>query len=186
MSLPHFPEPVFFFSGLLYREDLLAQEELNKILGELFSGDGELSFFKLGKADLGHYYEKEMGPKDKLIRLWVCQASLKPRENLLLLKKRANEIEQKTTRIEGTKGRVINIDPGHIALEQVMLATNKPYSHRCYLADGIYTDLVYQFKDKDWSMLPWTYPDYKDLAVKNFFLEQRSILLDHIRKAQDQ
>ncbi len=89
-------------------------------------------------------------------------------------KKQAESIEISSALL--TTRRTINIDPGYVALEQVVLSTSKPYSHRIHLADGIYTDLVYIFQNKNYQILPWTYPDYQEIAKINYFLKIRQEL----------
>jgi hypothetical protein len=55
----------------------------------------------------------------------------------------------------------VNIDPGYVALEHVVLATTKGYAHRIFLRSGIYADLTLVFENGSYRGLPWTYPDYQ-------------------------
>ena len=57
-------------------------------------------------------------------------------------------------------GRRVNIDPGFLLPERLMLATTKPFSHRPYLGRGIYADVTLIYRDKSYRPLEWTYPDY--------------------------
>lgn len=182
MSKPHFPEPVFFFCGLLYRHDLLSEERLKLVISDLL-GSSQLTTLESPQPSLRNYYEKEMGPKENLKRKWVLIHSLYERQDLLSIKVKANDVEESLTRELGLCGRPLNIDPGYLSLEQVVLATNKPYSHRIYLGQGIYADLVYQFQNKEWSVFPWTYPDYLEDEVRLYFKNARTQLLGHMREA---
>ena len=102
------------------------------------------------------YYAKEMG-KD-LRRYFLLFAPLALREQLPQVKLRTNELE---TSYAWQGKRTVNIDPGYIALEHVVLATTKGYAHRVYLGDGIFGDLTLMFKNGSYHGLPWTYPDYR-------------------------
>jgi hypothetical protein len=71
--------------------------------------------------------------------------------------------------------RQINIDPGYLSLDKVVLATHKDYSHRLYLGKGIYGEVTLFFKDKTFNPFPWTYPDYRTHEYINFFNDAREI-----------
>ncbi len=73
--------------------------------------------------------------------------------------------------------RIINIDPGYVALEKVVAASTKNFSHRIYLGSNIYADLQLYRKKGVFRSLPWTFYDYKQPFVLNFFDELRNNLL---------
>lgn len=56
--------------------------------------------------------------------------------------------------------RLVNLDPGYVARERLVLATGKNYSHRIYLNQGIYGDLTLLAGLGRFQALPWSYPDY--------------------------
>lgn len=56
--------------------------------------------------------------------------------------------------------RTVNLDPGYVAKERLVLATGKNYSHRLYLTHGIYGDLTLIYSQGGFQGLPWSYPDY--------------------------
>ena len=94
-----------------------------------------------------------------------------------LLKIQTNKIEEKYS--ENNKRR-INIDPGYVTQAKLVLATTKNYSHRIHLAKGIFGDVhltVYKGKFKP---NPWTYPDYKEKFVLEFFDNVRKIYLESL------
>jgi len=64
---------------------------------------------------------------------------------------------------------MVNIDPGYIALEHVILATTKGYAHRIYLKNGIYADLTLIYRDGTYRPLDWTYPDYAEKDTISLF-----------------
>jgi hypothetical protein len=56
--------------------------------------------------------------------------------------------------------RLVNLDPGYISTERLVLATGKNYSHRLYLDRNIFADLTLIYGRGDFQALPWSYPDY--------------------------
>ena len=56
--------------------------------------------------------------------------------------------------------RLVNLDPGYVARERLVLATGKNYSHRIYLGQGIYGDLTLLAGPGGFQALAWSYPDY--------------------------
>ena len=63
----------------------------------------------------------------------------------------------------------MNLDPGLITAERLVLATGKNYSHRIYLGKGIFADLTLVFFKGTYRPLPWTYPDYQDPRTIGMF-----------------
>jgi hypothetical protein len=55
----------------------------------------------------------------------------------------------------------LNIDPGLLSAERLVLATGKNYSHRIYLGQGIFGDLTLIYERGSFRPLAWTYPDYR-------------------------
>ncbi|HEX2964892.1 MAG TPA: DUF4416 family protein [Syntrophorhabdaceae bacterium] len=154
-----------FFAGILSH----GEENLHRALDALTTAIDTIEIqAPLERFTYTDYYEKEMG--SDLLRTFVLFKSLKDREFLADIKLVTNEIEQ-TLAIDS--GRVINLDPGYIALEHVILATTKGYSHRIYLRNGIYADLTLVFKNGTYRALEWTYPDYADARTIILFNDWR-------------
>ena len=63
----------------------------------------------------------------------------------------------------------MNIDPGYVALEHMVLATTKGYSHRVYLGQGIFADLTLIYDNGTYRSLPWTYRDYGSNELISLF-----------------
>ena len=80
--------------------------------------------------------------------------------------------------------RRVNIDPGYISLDKLVLFTTKNYSHRIYLNEGIYAEVTLKFERKSFVPLPWTYPDYKTLEYIDFFNKIRETYKDQILEGQ--
>ena len=110
--------------------------------------------------DRTRYYAREMGWP--LYRRFISFEKLAYPDRLVEIKVKTNEIEGKYLR-EGN--RRVNIDPGYISAERLVLATGKNYIHRIYLSKGIYADLTLVFKKESFRPVAWTYPDYAELEV---------------------
>ncbi len=146
------PPQVQFFASIIYKPSGIlsaVEAELSKAAGQV---DERTEVIPFSQSD---YYYPEMG--DNLLRHFLLFAPLAPREHLIDLKIETNRIES----LNSENGRrTVNIDPGYIALEHVVLATTKGYTHRIYLGRGIYADLTLVFENGSYRRLPWTYPDY--------------------------
>jgi len=152
MGTPAEPRPVRFFVSIIYQEN----GQMNEIENNLVSLFGKI-LSRTNPSPFLHtrYYEREMGPG--LLRYFLLFEPLRTREELPSIKLKTNEYE-KNASIKDK--RIINIDPGYITLEHVILATTKGYTHRVYLGKGIYADLTLIYKGGSFESLPWTYPDY--------------------------
>jgi hypothetical protein len=77
--------------------------------------------------------------------------------------------------------RKVNIDPGYVSLERLVLATGKNYLHRIYLGRGVYADLTLVYEKGGFQPLAWTYPDYAAPEVRAVLGLMRERLLDQLR-----
>ncbi len=148
------PTPGFVFGSFLFNS-----EKTNETLcSDLWSKNYDISdtFIPLFNP-LRDYYAKEMG--EHLKRFFVIDFKPRPRSEFVAAKLWADDLERKYM-VDGK--RIINLDIGFLSLENFQLATGKPYSHRVYLSNGIYSDLTYIFEAGSFKSLPWTYPDYRD------------------------
>ena len=173
MSKPKEPEDVKLIVSIFspYKELVkkVLEEELRERFGNWDWISPELFFDKF------RYYEKEMGWP--LYRIFVSFKRLIKPDSLVSIKLYTNQVEEKYS--EQGK-RKVNIDPGYISLERLVLATGKNYAHRIYLSHGIYADLTLIYKGKSFVPLEWTYPDYKELIP--LFNEVREIYKKQLRK----
>ena len=165
MSLPHASVHVKFISSLFSPEKEFMDQvikQLEDICGPVDWVSPELFF------DRTRYYAGEMGWP--LHRRFISFKNLAPPDRLVQLKHKTNGLEQQT--VTGEK-RKINIDPGYVSPERLILATGKNFTHRVYLSQGIYADLTLIFQKGCFSPLPWTYPDYADPAIIELFNQVR-------------
>jgi hypothetical protein len=176
MSIPNKAEDVKLITSLFSPDKDLIDRVINE-LESLFGPTDWVSpwlFF-----DRTKYYEKEMGWP--LHRRFVSFRDLIKPEEIVQKKLTTNMIEKKYLTEDGR--RSINIDPGYIALERLVLATGKNYTHRIYLSHGIYADLTLIFHGKSFKAIEWTYRDYGDPTAIEYFNEVRSRYKAQIRGA---
>ncbi len=155
MGAPKEPKPVKLFSGLIFKEKEIlfsAQEKLAQFFGKIDFESDILPF------DFTNYYKKEIG--NNLKRKFISFAPLIPTVSLPEIKLKTNAIE-KALSDSRTESRTVNIDPGYLSDEKVVLATTKNFSHRLYLSSGIFGELTYFYMRGSYRTLEWTYPDFK-------------------------
>jgi len=165
MSSPREAEDVKLISSLFSpHKELIVRiiAELEQIFGPTDWISPELFF------DRTKYYAKEMGWP--LHRRFVSFERLIRPLNIVEIKLRTNGIEN--DHLQDGK-RQINIDPGYISLERLVLATGKNYSHRIYLSKGIYADLSLIFHKGSFVPLQWSYKDYASPESIAFFNDVR-------------
>jgi hypothetical protein len=161
------PPSVQFFASIIFNDSVILSA-LEAELSERISPIKERT--EVVPFSQSDYYCPEMG--ECLLRYFLLFAPLSGRDGLAEAKLRTNRIEALYSR-DGR--RSVNIDPGYIALEQVVLATTKGFAHRIYLSNGIFADLTLVFENGTYRGLPWTYPDYGSqemISLLNLWREQ--------------
>jgi hypothetical protein len=150
---------------------------LHRALGELQYVVGKVQQ-KTAASEFLHtdYYLREMSPG--ILRQFVLFQPHLERDFLAEIKVKTNAIEDSLA-VGGR--RTVNIDPGYISLENVILGTTKAYTHRVYLTKGIYADLTLVFKAGAFRPLEWTYPDYADEKVITLLNGWRSLYREELR-----
>ena len=174
MSTPSEPEKVKLITSLFSpQKDLidLVIREMESIFGPVDWKSRDLFF------DRTKYYAREMGWP--LFRRFISFKDLIKPEDLIEIKLKTNQIEERY--VEEGKRR-INIDPGYIALERLILATGKNYTHRIYLGQGIYADLTLIYQRGTFQPLEWTYRDYSDPEMIDCFNRLREGYKNQIRE----
>jgi hypothetical protein len=118
---------------------------------------GKIDFLS-EKLSFNHtdYYCEEMG--GGLFRKICSFKRLISPDLLPSIKLQCSKFETKF--LDDRSKRKVNIDPGYMAREKMVLATFKNFSHRIYLGEGVYGDLTLVYRDKDFRSLDWTFPDY--------------------------
>lgn len=169
MSAPRRPNPAKLVVGLLFR-DPDRQQQVWQSLSERF---GPLDCLTQPVPfTYTDYYEREMGPG--IQRQLGTFLDLVDPDALPAIKLFSNDLER---RLSPTEGRQVNIDPGLLSEERLVLATGKNFTHRIYLGEGIYGDLTLIYQKGAYRPLPWTYPDYRDPALLQVLQAVRAKLI---------
>jgi hypothetical protein len=175
MGKPKEPQPAKLFMSLIVSENGIFHQgvqDLCSMRGETDTISQRFPF------DFTDYYTQEMGKP--LFRHFITFGRLIPIPALPDIKQATNHLEEKYAAPNGN--RRINIDPGYICLEHVILATTKGYTHRPYLRDGIYADLTLLYRNKSFQPLEWTYPDYRQEEVITLFNQFRKKYREDLRE----
>jgi len=177
VSSPHAPQPVKLIASIL-ASDMQAADRAIELMrlkfGETDYVSGELEF------DFTDYYTPEMGAGLK--RKLVSFAGLIMPDALPDTKLATNAIEREFARDGGA--RVLNIDPGYIALCHLILATGKAFTHRPYLRDGIYADMTLVYRRGRFQTLEWTFPDYASPGMLDIITMLRGRYYEQLKRQQ--
>jgi len=174
MSKPRLPQPcLLVLSALSACFDELwtgLVQDLERRFGPVLEEYGPHPFTHTG------YYDDELGGSPE--RRFLAFATLLPPDRLAWAKCETLTLERSLAREDGS--RRVNLDPGLLSLERLVLATGKNYTHRIYLGRGIWADLTLIYQRGAWQSLPWTFPDYAGRELQQHLRhlrEQYRILL---------
>lgn len=123
------------------------------------------------------YYDREMGAQPDRFFI-VCKNLVDP-ALLSQFKLRSNQIEEEFME---SGNRKINLDPGILSAESLILATTKNRSHRIPLDNGIYGEVTLMYRNKAFQSFPWTYADYASITFKAFFSRLRASYLEQLKQ----
>ncbi len=171
------PRKVKLLCGMI-SGDIDAMRRARSLLARRFGDvDAESEVWPFDATD---YYQAEMGLDLK--RMFVSFGPLIDPGRLASIKRETNDIEAEICRDAGQppEFRVVNLDPGYVGIGKLVLATTKDYSHRVYLADGIYAEVTLHWHGQRWEAWPWTYPDYAGDRYHAFFTRVRNRLRDQL------
>lgn len=177
MSDPHEADDVKLISSLFSPSKELINEVIRE-LEQMFSSTDWISpelFF-----DRTKYYAREMGWP--LHRRFVSFEKLIRPLDIVEIKITTNRVENGYLQ-DGM--RRVNIDPGYISLERLVLATGKNYTHRIYLWKGIYADLTLIFHKGSFRALQWTYKDYASPEIIGFLNDVRERYKRQLRETSN-
>ena len=166
MSEPHRPAPAKLFVSIFAPEESLIDKALERLESVLGPHDLKGPLLPFNQTD---YYEPEFG--SNLVRRFISFERLIEQEAIVPIKHLAWKIEKEMSH-EGK--RRVNIDPGYILLERLVLVTFKNFSHRLYLGQGVYGEVTLIFRKGRFEALPWTYPDYASPEAHEVFMKMRA------------
>jgi hypothetical protein len=174
MGTPHPAERVKLFIAVMHAPDIdpaPIMSRLNGRFGETEAACGPVAF------SWSDYYEPEMGPG--LLKGYFCFARTIERGELPGIKLWTNDIEASCSR---SGKRSVNIDPGYLARDKLVLATTKDFFHRLYLGQGIYGEVTLHLRDGVYRFFSWTYPDYREKTLHELLFKARASLVGELRR----
>jgi hypothetical protein len=175
MSSPRSDHPAFIFTAVLFAPGVDIQKVLNELkekIGEPLATSRDVDFV------WSDYYEMEMGKGLK--RVFVVYKAIVQRDEIVAVKRLTDQMEKEYS-LDGK--RTINIDPGLVCMENLILATNKPFFHRIYLTDGVYAEVTMFYKHGTYNPIEyWTYPEYRSTPVLEFFNGVRDTLAGSMQR----
>ena len=166
-------DPVKLFAAVLYCEE----EPLAQARAAMVKKFGEEDFVGEPIAfDHTAFYEKEMG--SPLLRIFISYRRLVIPDELVTAKLESARIEEELAGIGGR--RRVNIDPGILDYQKVVLASFKFQGQKIYLGSRVWADLTLYYRKGGWSVFEWTFPDFKAglydktlLEIRRIFKQQR-------------
>lgn len=146
-------EPVKLFFGVLYSDETLLEKAFELI--EAWHGPID---FKSDPVpfDVTDYYAPEMG--GPIRRMFASMEKLISPKRLARTKLESNDIEESLA-VGGD--RKVNLDPGYLDFDKVVLASVKYNGDKVYLDHGIWADLTLRYKNGTFEPYPWSFPDFK-------------------------
>lgn len=173
MGQPREPAHVKLICGILSADDE-CMRRARRILTERFGPiETEAGPWPFDQTD---YYAPEMGAN--LRRFFVAFTQSIAPHRLPEIKRTTNDIEATVAQRTGkhTGQRPVNLDPGYVALDKLVLATTKNLAHRIYLDRGIYAEVTLRYQKGVWRAWPWTFPDYAAETYHAFLTQVRETL----------
>lgn len=114
------------------------------------------------------YYDAEMG--SPIYRFFVSFDDLVAPDTLSTIKTRTNKIEEEFL---SDSRRAVNLDPGLLSLQRLVLASTKDNGRRIPLSDGIYAEITLIYVEGDYVPLDWTYPDFRSRRYRDIMKQIR-------------
>jgi len=171
---PQRDHPAALIAALLWRDDD-ARERARTGLTEAL-GPVQLEGPPYDFTAFTRYYEDEMGPGLTKQLLWFERPVAADR--LAGIKTRTLALERALARPDGDRlQRRVNIDPGLVSVDSLVLATTKPSGHRIGIAPGLYGEITLLYERGRYRPMPWTYRDFRTDAAQDFLKQIREHLL---------
>jgi hypothetical protein len=117
-------------------------------------------------------YREEMGAP--LLRRLFSFERLVSRDALADIKNACHKIEPMfADHVDDYIFRTVNIDPGILTPDNLVMASHREYNHRLYLKDGVFAEIALIYAGGQFKRLPWTHPDLCHREAIDFFLRVR-------------
>lgn len=161
------PDPVKLFIGILFSDAKLLEKAiclLTEKFGEIDYISEEFDF------NVSNYYKDEMG--GSILRKFISFTNLIKPGDLAKLKIETNKIENM---LSVDSKRKVNLDPGYMDLNKVVLASAKYNGQKIYLNLGIYADPTLWYEKGSFHAYPYSFPDFKTGEYNETFLQIRAL-----------
>lgn len=162
--------PVKYFVGVIWHPQIRL-EEIQRIIEDAFGLIDTVS--DTFSFTITAYYQEEMG--EGLRRVFYSLKNLAGAEELMAFKRHCCQIENEFFRNQGK--RCVNLDPGYLDAQKLVLASNKAGGHKVYLGGGTFADMVLHFHKGSYQAFEWTFPDFKTSQYHDFFWKIREVYL---------
>ncbi|MDP8221694.1 MAG: DUF4416 family protein [Candidatus Stygibacter frigidus] len=160
-------QPVKLVIGFLYHEPKKYRKALELVQERWGISDYQSQEYFF---DLTDYYEPEMGKP--IFRSFNSYNTLISPGSLAEIKLATNQIEEELS--ESGKRRV-NLDPGYLDYDKLVLASAKYNYQKIYLRDGIYVDITMFYRKGRYIAAEWAFPDFKQGIYESDFLQIRHL-----------
>ena len=168
------PTPVKLICGVLYSDESLCERALGLLAERYGHIDCRSPLFPFTITD---YYTAEMGTP--IWRLFcACEPLIDP-GRLARIKLACNAAEAELA--EGGRRR-LNLDPGYMDYDKVVLASAKYKPHKIYLDLGIYADATLHYEKGRYHPAPYAFPDFRSGEYNETFLAIRARYKGQLRK----
>ncbi len=169
------PQPVNLVMGVIYRDEAALRAAESRLAHDLGPIDARSRAYDFDVTD---YYEDEMGPGLK--RVFLSFAGLIDPGQIADIKIGAVRLEEEMSR-DGR--RRVNLDPGYMDFNKLILVSAKFLAHKIYLAKGVYADPTIYY-DRGWKVYDWAFPDFKSGRYDGFFSEVRRLYKAKVRETR--
>lgn len=180
MAQPRLAQPVKLICGLISADREVIQrgrQLLTRRFGPIDLESDTLPF------DQTSYYADEMGPG--LLRVFVSFLGMVSPESLAMTKHETNALERYVAEERAALGveRPLNLDPGYVDVNKLVLASAKDAPHRLPLGARIHGEVTLSYTREGWREWPWTYLSYRTPEAQVFFTRVRARLLEQRNQA---
>ena len=148
----------------MFSDRNIYEKAVNDLINEF--GGMEKESFEYNFDKFTSYYEKEMG-KNLIKKIIIFKKEITEKD-LIEIKKFIAEIEKKYS---VKNKRKINIDPGYISKDKVVLASFKKKDFKKELGGWIYAHEVLRFEKNKIITFFHTFPDFKNNKIQEFFFK---------------
>lgn len=174
MAEPKPPLPVKLVIAALYSDENLLHAGRDRLIQQFGPVDLISPPFPF---TLTNYYVPEMGAP--ITRRFYGFEQLISPGDLARIKLATNTFENELSR---NGKRLVNLDPGYLDPDKLVLASGKYNGQKIYLAEGIWADLTLHYEKGHFTAYPWSFADFRSGAYEKIFLQLREIYKAQLKR----